>query len=236
MRVISAAIFLYLLFPLASWGIDKGDLKELDPAKANQVFDSIMAEVYYVKNARGGAQVAGFDEQRAQSKQPLAMREPLHFAVILYLNKDAAEQTAKEQSQQFNQTMKVKVSNLHLILKKQYTMLDKPLSTSFNNPDMVVFEDLSQAWVYPEYLMNDKTKEPYSTTIAGKKLVPAFFSREEAIAYQKKITTADQTYTRVGSDFRSFLKFIEERLETDAPVKLFGYQSEKLMAVLEQKG
>lgn len=75
--------------------------------------------VYYVKNERGGAQVRGFDEQRAQSEQPLAMRESPHLAVILNLHQEAAEQAAKEQSQQFHQAMNINASNLHFILKKQ---------------------------------------------------------------------------------------------------------------------
>ncbi len=48
-------------------------------------------------------------------------------------------------------------------------MLDNHLSTSINDADIVVFYDLSQGWIYPECLINDKTKKPYSTIIAGEK-------------------------------------------------------------------
>ena len=219
-----SVLLLLLIWLLQAAGvahaIDKGDLKDVPTDVKDRVFGAFTAvPVYYLVTEGGGGLVQRFDPPHP------AFRVPMGFVIVLYLDPQAAEEYRRIAEQKDRRRYVIRSSPLDRILLAQYSAIGRPPSDNLEAPDFVVLERLGGLpVVFLEFLMDERSKAPYVASAGGRRFIPAFVSRQEAIEFQQRMEKqTGRAFTRVGQDFRRFLRFVGEHAASETPVAVFGY-------------
>lgn len=218
-------LFLVVFLAVDVWAIDKGHFTKLKPESAEKVLMSFEAPAYYLVTEQGGNNLGDTFNER-----PPFASVPFKHAILLFLDRNDAVTWAQRAQQRTNTRYTIKATNLNRMMVAQYKTLNNPISTDPKTPDFIVVETLSKIAPVVEAFVNTKTMEPFVYSEKGKKLIPAFFSRTDAIAFESKVKASGQgSFMRRGQDIRSHLALVERYISTDTPVITFGHDASRWM-------
>ncbi len=210
--------WLWLAQSAAVEAIDKGDFKDLTESQARAVIDAFQVPVYYPKGQQdGGALTMRFHEQHPKCSAPIR-----HAQLVLFDPK-AAQQLA--QSVRTGHTYRIQAVAAGPLLEHMYQTRHDPVAGPHDDPDVILFQDLRQLWMAPEYLAHPKTHEPMWVEAKGQRFVPMFLDRQAAIEVQKQIAKQDGFEpVRIGiSPTHQIFGFIVRQHDKGVPVRVVGY-------------
>jgi len=204
--------------PLCAGAIDKASFDMLDPAKAERVLMSFQSPLYFPLYQDGGNVIVAIG-----TKTWFAPGGPYAAATPLFTRPQRAIAYARLISSPARRIGGVRSTNMNRILAAIYARRGTENSTDQGHPEFVVIDGLQDGMPeQPETLFDAQTK-PFVYTLNGRRFVPAFVSASDAIAFVAKLKSAGvEGINRVGLDFRSHLKLVQDYIDTDTPVITFG--------------
>lgn len=210
--------------------IVKENLIDVSPNKKDLVFYAFSdVPLYYLVSEEGDGLVDQYSQEDSGQFPGLLPKTPEGFVITLFYNQHIANEMKSIIEKKNGRRLIIRSTTLKNILHKQYARIGKPPSRDPNNPDpdFLVVNSLFHLPAFPEFLMNIETEKPYVQEHNGQRFIPAFIAHNiDAIRLQNNLG-GEAVYRRVGLDFKSFLKFVEEYAESDTPVAVFfGSQSE----------
>ncbi len=204
--------------------IVKESLTDVPPNKKVSIFHAFaQVPLYYLVTDQGDGLAHQYPQEESEKFQGLLPRPPEGVVITLYYDQGIANEMKSIVEEKEGRRHLIRTTTLESILNAQYARIGKPPSIDPNNPDpdFLVVDDPSRLATFPEFLMNRVTGKPYVEENSGVRFIPAFIARNlDAIRLQKSLG-GEGVYQRVGQDFKSFLKFVEEYSESDTPVVVF---------------
>lgn len=209
---------LALLIARRAGAIDGGHMDAVKNETAETLFDAFIAPLYHLADESDQSVVTAF-------RNPLpGFEKKVRFAVVMYLDRAAAEAEAKAASQRDGREYVLKVTTLARVLKHLYVTKDEPPSEDYREPDLLVVEDRSMRPVEAEYLVEERTDAPFKVTLGRFQYTPVFFSAAEAADYEAGLERhTGKTFARVSLGVEALFAFMEQHINTAAEVRVFGY-------------
>jgi len=220
MHRILRALALVCVTAAPSWAsaIDKLTFDGLEPAKAERVLMSIQAPLYFPLYQDGGNVIINIG-----GKTWFAPGGPYEAATPLFTRPQRAIAYAQHIGGGARRIGGVKVTNMNRILVAQFATRGVPNSTDSNHPDFVVIDGLHDGLGEQPETLFDAQHKPFVHTLNGRRFVPAFLSANDAIAFVAKLKESGvDGIDRMGLDFHSHLKLVQDYIDSDAPIITFG--------------
>ncbi len=212
-----------MLLSQPAFAIDRGFFGGLKPETAERVLMSFWAPLFYVVSEKGGSVIASIQERK-----PYTSHLYKH-AALLFIEEKEAWSYQRHLQKTSPERLGLKGTNLNRILVHLYQTRNEPPSNDKAKPDMVIVDTIQPIIPVIEVFF-DEQQRPYVHELRGKKFIPAFMSRDGAIAFETTVGGSKKgKFSRRGVDFRSHLKFIESYVGTDTPVVTFANEAPKSM-------
>ncbi len=213
-----ALVALVVLMARQAGALDDGHLAKVKPAEAENLFDAFIAPVYHLADEAGQDVVIAFDNPLPDFKKPI------RFAIVMYLDRQAAEAEALAASERDGRKYVLKVTTLARVLKALYQTKDHSPSDDYRRPDLLVVEDRTMQPVQAEYFVNESNDQPYTVTLGKFSYLPVFICEREAAAYETGLEKhTGKSYRRVSLGMDELLAWMAKHSRSTAQARVFGY-------------
>ena len=208
-----------LVLPVSSgWALDKGDfenISETDFRYILQAFTNI--RLYYP--------VAGDDRLMVSELTPgqAGGLSSIHYATPLFFNPEGARNYQTRHGGEDLTVDQVRWASAVDVLMALYSHRNTPPSNDKETPDFVIFDKADNEQVEFEYLLDERTREPYSFEIKGVRLIPTFVVKAEAAKHQQKLKAQGIVVNRAKLDEKRLFNFIISNHENGFVTVLVGH-------------
>ena len=229
MPLVRMLVTFAMLISHAAYAIDKDFFTSLKPETAERVLMSFQSPLYYLWGERSGELVSSINEQKPYTSSTYK------YAIMLFLAKDDVIAFLRNLQKTAPERLGYRVTNMNRIMVAQYKKMGQPNSDKPKEADLVIVDTFLPLIPLVETIFEDNL-QPYVHEYKGKKFIPSFLSRNDAIAFEEALKTSGKgKVRRIGLDFRSHLKFVEGLIDSGAPVITFGEDIQKMMDYYVEK-
>lgn len=210
--------------------IVKESLVDVPSDKKDLIFHAFAhVSLYYLVTEEGDGLAQQYSQEDLGKFPGLLPKPPEGIVITLYYDEKMANEMKSTVEEKEDRPYVIRSTTLEIILNAQYAKigLSPSMDPSHPTPDFLVVDNPFRLAAFPEFLMNKVTGKPYVEENNGQRFIPAFIAHNTDAIKLQEILGGEGVYQRVGQDFKSFLKFVEEYAESDTPVVVFfGSQSE----------